>query len=603
MFDPTHSESSNRLSIVGPMSDSEMSPLADPSSGAIVTPEHTPLLLSSDSLVNKYLSDSTSFSSPTTIDNDGAVISTHVGPSPLSSDPFSDELLGQSQVGEMDRLTHARPKKRSRATARPTGRYRFGRLFPSLDPFEATDETLLLMGAPSNDSQNPAFMEDSQVRGTDNNAEFPVGMTYVGQLLTHDTSLDEGSILGQSNIPERVRNTATPWLDLDTIYKFDGKKAPRDPSDRAKLLMGNNLGNERDYARDSNGRALIVDRRNDENNNIAQVVNIFIQYHNTRVDELRAQGVKGGANKLFKRAKSDVVATWQSIIVNEWLPTFLKESVLSDIYENGRTFYTNKLSRKGIIPVEFGAAANRFGHSIVRGRYTLNEAFDRVRLFPLSEAELDRNLLGGRPIPAEQQIEWQRFFDFSDFGIVDPETGDQFAGLQVGRKIDRLVARPMLRLPIGGPGLPDFVLDQDNTVAGMPVVSLESLSLLRGKAFGLPSGQDIAAAMGFEPLTNEQFELNNPDEIILPEPLDEAPLLLYLLEEGRIQNDGQKLGDVGGRIVGEVIIGLLESDRDSILRKNQSFVSPITHTQKVTMADLIAHIGWIDVPDSANDGD
>ncbi|MBE9118045.1 hypothetical protein IQ249_19295 [Lusitaniella coriacea LEGE 07157] len=493
-------------------------------------------------------------------------------------------------IGEIENALNSYSSSKSRRK-----RYKFGRLFPSLSAFEAEDETLLFIGKPSNDSQNPAYMEDSQVRGTDNNSSIPVGLTYVGQLLTHDMSLDDTSQLGESNQPRRISNRATPWLDLDTIYKFNGVKAPRSDDDRAKLALGNNMGNDRDFARNDQGRAILADRRNDENNNIAQLAAVFMKFHNVMVDELRASGVP--ERKLFKKAKKLTVAHWQSVVVNEFLPSFVEGTTLNKIAENGRQFYNNGMARSGMIPVEFSVAANRFGHSNARGRYTLNEEFDRVRLFPLSESELDRNLLGGVPIGAERQIEWERFFDFSDYGIDNTGGSDQFGGLQVARKIDRLLARPLLRLPIGGPGLPDFVLDQENQVAGMPVVSLASLTLLRGKALGVPSGQDVARAMGFVPLTNDQFELNNPDEIVLPEPLDEAPLSLYILEEARIQNEGEKLGDVGGTILAEVVLGLLERDRASILNKN--FVSPITHSSAVKMADIIAHIGWVDLPDNS----
>ena len=48
--------------------------------------------------------------------------------------------------------------------------------------------------------------------------------------------------------------------------------------------------------------------------------------------------------------------------------------------------------------------------------------------------------------------------------------------------------------------------------------------------------------------------------------LDEStPLWLYILKEGHVMEGGRHLGPVGSRIVGEVIIGLLELDRDSYL--------------------------------------
>lgn len=473
--------------------------------------------------------------------------------------------------------------------------YGFGYMFPQLSALEISTETLMTIGMPSDDSMAPAYMEDSQFRGTDNNAEVEVGQTYVGQILAHDISVDRESVLGESNNAWQISNGSTPWLDLDTIYSFGGNDAPRDPNDHAKLLLGNHVGNERDFARTEGGHASVVDRRNDENNNVAQLTGVFIQFHNVVVDQLRSYGVR--EHKLFRKARYIVKRHWQSIILTEYLPESVDPSVLDDVLTNGRVFYSNWMARRGIVPVEFSVAANRFGHSMVRGRYTLNEDFDRVRLFPLSEAELSRNLLGNQIIPPERQIEWKRFFRLAS--STDGDTGDdedQFSGLQVARKIDRLLARPMLRLPVGGPGLPDFILDYDNTVAGLPVVSLGTLSLLRGKALGLPSGQAVAAAMGYDPLDISLFDFFeseedlNIDGIVLEEVPTEVPLFLYVMQEAKEQHDGEFLGDVGSRIVSEVVVGLLEADRDSILRR--PFYSHITNSSSVTIADVIAYIGW-----------
>ena len=50
--------------------------------------------------------------------------------------------------------------------------------------------------------------------------------------------------------------------------------------------------------------------------------------------------------------------------------------------------------------------------------------------------------------------------------------------------------------------------------------------------------------------------------------LDEStPLWYYVLKEAELMEGGQRLGPVGGRIVGEVILGLLQLDRDSYLQQ------------------------------------
>ena len=45
-----------------------------------------------------------------------------------------------------------------------------------------------------------------------------------------------------------------------------------------------------------------------------------------------------------------------------------------------------------------------------------------------------------------------------------------------------------------------------------------------------------------------------------------TPLFFYILREAHLMAQGNTLGPVGGRIVGEVLIGLLQLNRSSYLR-------------------------------------
>ncbi|MGI9499813.1 MAG: peroxidase family protein, partial [Geminicoccaceae bacterium] len=321
-------------------------------------------------------------------------------------------------------------------------------------------------------------------------------------------------------------------------------------------------------------------------------------FHNAEVDRLRAAG---DDEDLFVRARDSTVAHSQAVTLTEFLPIFVKADLIDDVLKNGPKFYGDEMAKEGIVPVEFSAAAFRFGHSIVRGRYTLNdnEVADRIRLFPLSAKELERSLVGHRPIPPERQIDWDRFFDFESSiqGDLDDDE-DQFKGLQVSRKIDRFLARPMLRIPefmmLGRPVPSDLL--KEELLPDRAVLSLASLNLQRAKALGLASGQAVAAAMGATPISNADMGLcERADDCaewgyVWSEDDEEAPLFLYILEEARVQTDGEQLGEVGGRIVAEVIIGLMRADPRSIL--NRDFVSPLTETSKYTMADMIFHAGW-----------
>jgi hypothetical protein len=76
----------------------------------------------------------------------------------------------------------------------------------------------------------------------------------------------------------------------------------------------------------------------------------------------------------------------------------------------------------------------------------------------------------------------------------------------------------------------------------------------------------------------------------------QAPLWYYILKEAQLQHDGLQLGEVGGRIVGEVLVGLLERDRNSYLRQDPGFqptppIAPVPG--QFTMGDLLTFAGVI----------
>jgi hypothetical protein len=67
----------------------------------------------------------------------------------------------------------------------------------------------------------------------------------------------------------------------------------------------------------------------------------------------------------------------------------------------------------------------------------------------------------------------------------------------------------------------------------------------------------VARELGVELLTADEVGLASAgwDQ--------ETPLWLYVLKEAEMLEDGDRLGPVGGRIVGEVLLGIIDADPES----------------------------------------
>jgi len=438
---------------------------------------------------------------------------------------------------------------------------RFGRMFRNLPPcIEAeAPNTDLLRLADFMVEAKPAEGQDED--SALDNPDISAGFTYLGQFVDHDITFDPNSKLQRQNDPNALRNFRTPRFDLDSVYGAGPDDAPfLYQNDGLHFLLGKDRNGEDDLPRNTPvagepRRALIGDPRNDENVIVSQIHLAFLRFHNRVIDTIRGDVAP---DELFDTARQIVRWHYQWVVVYDFLKTIVGQDVVDDIIRQDTytintagTPHTASIPKINLkffhwknqpfMPVEFSVAAYRFGHSMVRPDYDLNQIVQEVPLFsPSADPSEFEDLRGFRERPPFWVIEWKRFFRF-------PDSGDD---LQVTRKIDTLLAPPLGKLP---------------TNIDIMRRSLALRNLLRGQALELPSGQAVARAMGIPDeliLTDERLGLSGD---LLPVFGNNTPLWYYILKEAEVLANGRRLGPVGGRIVAEVLIGLLAGDPLSYL--------------------------------------
>jgi hypothetical protein len=453
----------------------------------------------------------------------------------------------------------------------------FGRIFRALPPADFGVDDAASLAALAKLGQAMTAGPDPIKDGPDTEESgIPAAYTYFGQFIDHDLTFDPASSLQRQNDPDALVDYRTPKFDLDSVY---GRGPADQPylyeDDKGAFILGSSLTgaaanpNARDLPRSQPccgvaERAIIGDPRNDENVIVSQMQGLFLRLHN----KLRA--ATPGAS--FDEIQREVRFHYQWAVLNDFLPTIISEDILNDIlpatgaalFKPILQFYAPK--NEAFLPLEFSAAAYRFGHSMVRPGYRLSET---VGPLPIFAADPNGALTGFRRFPNNWAIDWNLFIDLV------PRDPDDATRTQLAYKIDTSLVSPLGNLP--------------PSIATNPAI-LAQRNLERGWRMRLPSGQDVARAMGLKPLadkdiligkfTGDRNDIIGPITNIDPAFAGNCPLWTYVLAE-TIETDvvvmttkggksikTRRLGPVGGRIVAETFIGLLAYDSDSYLCQN-----------------------------------
>ena len=464
---------------------------------------------------------------------------------------------------------------------------RYTKLFPDLRPAEFAQADLEALAEAMTPRSRATAVPETEMAPEEDRV-IPAAYTYLGQFIDHDITFDPTSSLREFLDLRQIhalKDYRTPRFDLDSLYGRGPADQPYlyQQPDGVRMLPGEPMLKSPfdpgafQVPRGPNGRALIGDPRNDENRIVSQLHAIFLRFHNRIADHI-------GKTATFPEVREQVRWHYQWMLVTDFLPTVIEEEtfgrVFGDRYHPVPGLPELQTGLK-LMPVEFSVAAYRFGHSMIRPEYRLNADVKAPIFSRRTDDEAD--LAGFRPIPSGWAIDWQLFINLAP--SANPTTAAPLSvptahRTQHAYKIDTSLASPLRRLPTAiapQPSLPAFH-------------NLAFRNLERGNTFGLPSGQDVAVALGVAPIPDEKLMIGKATATARRKPLVEvasgfahkAPLWTYILSEAQVmswadtdprdsQNIPIRLGPVGSRIIADVFAALLIGDRTSFIHNDRPF--------------------------------
>jgi hypothetical protein len=415
---------------------------------------------------------------------------------------------------------------------------RYGRMF-DLPALTCEEAPLQRMGAAG------GFCDGGE---SDGDSRVEAGWPFFGQYVAHDLTADRSPLRAHADVGG-LRNMRSPRANLESLYGGGPLGSPylysRD--DPARLLE-----NGEDVPRNQEGIALIGDPRNDVHVFMGQMHVAFIRAHNRLVARLRDDGIAEA--DLFDEARRALSWHYQWAIVNDLLPTLVGPDLVEELLDAGPRFY--RPDPVPYIPVEFADAAFRYGHSQIRQLYRLQPDGPQRPVFP--------DLIGFGPV-GDRQVDWSLLFDVPGRSAA-----------QRSKPIDGRLPRSLIELPQAITG----------AVEVEAYHSLAARDLERGLGTELPSGESVALAIGAEPLTADEVGLADQGWT------RETPLWLYVLREAAVRHDGERLGEVGGRIVAEVLVGIIRADPESYLSVDPDWTPTLPgHEPTFRLRDILVPAG------------
>lgn len=399
--------------------------------------------------------------------------------------------------------------------------------------------------------------------------DIPAAFTFVGQFIDHDVTMNAVNLFEpQTGV---IQDTASPLIDLDSVYGprtllTSPSKDIYNPDGTFKLA---DRGGFFDLTRDKMGNAYISDKRNDENQLVMQVHLLIMRLHNKLI--------AGGRS--FKDAYQETLFNWQSVVLSDYLPRIIEPQTLGFLlaeiakpdfgafkHKPCRDLGTGQLHVS--MPHEF-AIGFRFGHSQLRFSYRLNPHSGFVQLFnnALTSSDPHKNvfadLRGSQELVAGHAIDWPTFL-----GGSTPLKSNRIDGKVTSVAFD----------------LPESTIPDDIKYVG----NLPHRNLIRSRQIGVCAGEDLADFYGIPRLAHEKIEPDTASHnLYMDHGRFRTPLWYYLLKEAEVEGTSKvsRLGKLGSRLVGEVLIGAIAYAPNNVLA-NPAWNSSIAGSRNVSLLQV-----------------
>lgn len=443
----------------------------------------------------------------------------------------------------------------------------------------------------------------------------PAAYTYFGQFLAHELTLWKEIEHAGSSSTAYIMDSA---IDLKTIFLREPgfpTKLPPHVGESEGLALGQTFPNSGakmfgcgfvDLPREPGGKALLLEKRNDQNLAISQTHVAITRFAQAALRILTEDQTDGG------ESRRSVIRHFQSVVLHDYLARIVDPATWADVMMHGRVVVKSSGAARTdapfFVPHEFSGAIFKFGHAMRRASYVPWNTVNPLNTVPsaLQSDLLDLSYAGGalngfdHRVPQNWVTDWRHLLGVDAFDPIKARA----IGTTLGKDLFCLPAR-LFQARADDRGCPD-------TDPEVLEINLARRTLLAGAEMQLPTGQDyartveqklIAAGSPCRIRVLKKTELKIPGNPVATGIMregkvgerfvDQTPLWVYILREAAVLGHGNHLGPLGSRIVAETMSAAVETSGTGMIVNGilQPFEADPRfggkHTDKFDLADLV----------------